>query len=309
MATVVAAVKRWVWRLVTWPLWAALVIALYYAVGAHFAHRIDTDPDFAATVDVPDGGARTVAVLAALVEREVDQHGWVANDPWIFPSSTLDDMATFQTTLLAAVNRTLADLEDLVEGDAPSPALEAAMGALAMPGDRWTFDFAQGFAPQQTSEQFYRDGVAALRRFNGELAAGETRLALDAAAATAILERLAAELDAAAAANLRHVADRGGHWLDLRVDDRFLASRGEAYAVQLLVPAMAADGEVEVGAATVERTARALASTSVLQPWLVLNGRADAQWRASHLAAQAAYIQRAARDVRALASQSTAGGA
>ncbi len=306
-----AAARRRARRLVTWPLALALLAALYYAVGGHFAQRIDADSNFAAGVDVSAGGARTAAVLAALVEREVDAHGWVANDPWFFPSAILDDMASFQTAVVATITRRLEELGGLVGDGGPSADLETARDALAAPADRWTFDLAGGLAPQRTSEQVYREGVTALRRFDAAVASGAVTLDRSAAALAAIAATFAAELDAAAAANLRHVGERGGHWLDRAVDDRFMTTRGLAYAQLVAFDGLMADFAEALATAGAAREAlgvrRALGAAAALGPWLVMNGPADGQWRASHLAAQASYVLTAGAALRSFRARLVTG--
>ncbi|MFP4126963.1 MAG: DUF2333 domain-containing protein, partial [Alphaproteobacteria bacterium] len=102
MSSAIAAVGRGLKRLVQIALALVVLVALYYAVGSHLVHRIDADPAFAEDIAVPEGGSTLVATMAALIRREVDQHGWVANDPVIFPSALLDDMAAYQQALVNA---------------------------------------------------------------------------------------------------------------------------------------------------------------------------------------------------------------
>ena len=70
------------WRLVKWLAIVILaVIVLYYPVGMLMTHEINDDPNFAPAA-VPEKSSRTVAMAAALIDREVNQTGWPANDPW-----------------------------------------------------------------------------------------------------------------------------------------------------------------------------------------------------------------------------------
>lgn len=300
MSSAVATVGRGLKRVVQLVVVLAVLVGLYYAVGGHLVHAIDADPAFAEDVAGPDGGSTLVATMAALVRREVDQHGWVANDPAVFPSHFLDDMARYQEALLAS---TRAMAERLAErADAPA-GLTAAAEALAAPGDRWTFDVPRSFSPQKTSESHYRDAADALTRFNAELAAGEVVLALDAAAAAALVTDFADTVEAAAAAGLAQVDARGGHWLDTTTDDRFQTTRGLLYARLLFLRALAADAPEAFDAAADARDAALarLERAAALGPWYVMNGPADGQWRPSHLAAQAAYASEAGAALRALA--------
>ncbi len=306
MSSAVAAVGRGLKRLVQVALALVVLVALYYAVGGHLVHTIDADPAFAEDVAVPEGGSTLVATTAALIRREVDQHGWVANDPVIFPSALLDDMAAYQVAL---VNSTRGVLDALATGE-PVPAdLAAARAALTVPPDRWTFDVAGGFRPQTATEPSYRDAADALTRFNAELAAGTAVLASDPAHIRDQLAAFAATIDAAAAANLEHVDARGGHWLDTAADDRFQATRAVLYARLLFLRALAAD-HGDLFADREDRLQAALtrlARAAGLGPWYVMNGPGDGQWRPSHLAAQAAYAGEAATALGALAEDLAAG--
>lgn len=300
MPSAIAAVGRGIKRLVQIALALVVLVALYYAVGGHLVHRIDADPAFAEDIAVPEGGSTLVATMAALIRREVDQHGWVANDPVIFPSALLDDMAAYQQALVNAIRGVL----DSLDAGAPVPAAFAdARAALAVPPDRWTFDLARGLRPQTATETAYRDAADALTRFNAALAAGTATLASDPARVRDQVAAIAASVDAAAVANLAHVDARGGHWLDTTADARFQETRAVVYARLLFLRALAADhGELFADRDDALDAALArLARAAELAPWYVVNGPADGQWRPSHLAAQAAYAREAATAVRALA--------
>ncbi|MFP4360597.1 MAG: hypothetical protein ACLFTG_07945 [Alphaproteobacteria bacterium] len=312
MSSAIAAVGRGLKRLVQIALALVVLVALYYAVGSHLVHRIDADPAFAEDIAVPEGGSTLVATMAALIRREVDQHGWVANDPVIFPSALLDDMAAYQQALVNAIRGVLDTLDADAPGDAgarASAALADARAALAVPPDRWTFDLARGVRPQTATETAYRDAADALTRFNAALAAGTATLASDPARVRDQVAALAATVDAAAVANLAHVDARGGHWLDTTADDRFQETRAVVYARLLFLRALAADhGELFADRDDALEAALArLARAAELAPWYVVNGPADGQWRPSHLAAQAAYAREAATAVRALAEDLAAG--
>lgn len=308
MSTAVAALGRGLKRVVQVIVGVVVVVALYYAVGGHLVHRIDADPAFAEELVAPAGGSALVATMAELVRREVDQHGWVANDPWIFPSSLLDDMAHYQRALIASSRATVDLLVGRLEaGEAAT--LEAASTALAAPDDLWPFDLARSFRPQKSTEQYYREAADGLARFNAELAAGTAALAGDRAAVGGIVAAFAATLEAAAAAGLEHVDERGGHWLDTTTDDRFQTTRGLVYARLVFLRALVADhAEMFRGHRDlVEGALRRLERAAGLGPWYVVNGPADGQLRPSHLAAQAAYTLEAGAALGRLADALAAG--
>jgi hypothetical protein len=306
MASAVATVGRALKRIVQIVIAVAVLVALYYAVGGHLVHTIDADPAFTDEVAVPEGGSALVATMAALIRREVDQHGWVANDPPIFPSALLDDMAAYQKALVGSTRAVLAELE---AGEPVAPELAAARAALDVPPDRWTFDLARGLRPQTATETAYREAADALTRFNAEVVAGDAALANDRSSVAELVAAFAATVDAAAGANLEHVDARGGRWLDTAVDDRFQETRALLYARLLFLRALAGDHADLLAdhAAALDAALTRLARAAGLAPWYVVNGPADGQWRPSHLAAQAAYTLEAATALRALARDLTTG--
>ena len=69
-----------------------LVFGLYYPVGMLLAHKVDDRLDYEIPAsDLPPNASRTVAMAAALIDREVNRSGWVANDPFFMPGSMLDN--------------------------------------------------------------------------------------------------------------------------------------------------------------------------------------------------------------------------
>jgi hypothetical protein len=111
-----------------------LIVLVYYVGGALWIHRIADDPDFDAQITVPDNASRTVAVLADLIDREVNQKRWVANDPPFLPAYLLDNMPAYQMAMMSAVGRFTTELRDRIArvrgSSAADPDLERAAGNL-----------------------------------------------------------------------------------------------------------------------------------------------------------------------------------
>jgi len=59
-------------------------------------HEVDDDLAYMPDIAAAPGGSRAVAMAAGLITREVDRHGWTANDPFFMPSALLDNMPNFQ---------------------------------------------------------------------------------------------------------------------------------------------------------------------------------------------------------------------
>ena len=303
-----SSVRRWLKRLVTIPALLLLAVVAYFGIGAVIVHQIDDDPTFAADVPTPDGGLRTLAAMAALLEREIDRNAWVANDPAFLPGSLLPSMAAYQIAIRDGIERMAQDLQagrSNADLDA-DPDLETALGSLAMPGDIWAFDLAVSWRPQRTSEAFYRDAVAALRRFNARVAAGNAAAGLEPLTVRAILARADEEFNLAAETALAHVERRGGHWLDRESGPLFARAKGDLDAQFVLLRALGEDVAAVGNAAGWGEFLASLERAATLQPAWVMNGRADSLLRPAHLAVQAGLILRAQRDLalvrRALAA-------
>ena len=132
---------RWLRRALIALATIVLLMVLYYVGGAIWVHKIDDDPTFAAEMVVPDSASRAVAVAADLIDREVNQNRWVANDPFFQPGYLLDNMPAYQTGIVGAVGRFTTELRDRVArvrgSSGVDPDLESAAGRINYPGDEW----------------------------------------------------------------------------------------------------------------------------------------------------------------------------
>src|SRR5579862_2331074 len=91
----------------------AAALLLYYPVGMLMISRIDDDPGFGPGT-VEDGASHAVALAAALIDREVDQHAWPASDPFFYPGWALDNMPNFETGIIYALSRFAVDMTDQI---------------------------------------------------------------------------------------------------------------------------------------------------------------------------------------------------
>src|SRR3546814_4201060 len=92
-----------------------LVFGLYYPVGMLLAHKIDDNLDYQIpATDTAKSGSRAVAMAAALIDREVNHTGWVANDPFFMPGSLLDNMPNYQLGMIHALGRFAFQMVDQI---------------------------------------------------------------------------------------------------------------------------------------------------------------------------------------------------
>ncbi|MFO1061040.1 MAG: DUF2333 family protein [Dongiaceae bacterium] len=297
--------RRWR-RPALYGLVVLLVAALvYYPVGMVVVHKIDDDPAFAPAA-VPEGGSRAVALAAALIGREVDQHGWTANDPFFLPGAMLDNMPNYQQGIIAALARFAFELTDQIGRSRGSsqadPDLQEAAGQLQLPGNKWVWDPSTSLAFTATSEQQYRKAMRALLKYNQRLAAGQATFERRADNLLATLDRIAADLGSASAALEERVEQHSGDIIDFRADDLFYNTKGRLYAYALLMRELGVDfdkvlADKDLGKVW-QQTVDNLMLAAQLQPWWVVNGAPDSQFSPSHLASQGFFLLRARTQLR-----------
>jgi len=290
--------------------WTGLVVLagllLYYPIGMAVIHVIDDDIGFEVPAAMQsDGGSRAVAMSAALIDREVNQHRWVANDPFFLPGAALDNMPNFQQGIISALARFAFEMTDQigrVRGTSQTdPDLQKAAGELQYPGDVWVFDFSTSLAPTVTSEARYRAAARSLLAYNERLANGAAVFEQRADNLLATLDRFALDLGASSATIENHLAG-GGRFIDTRADDIFYGVKGQVYAYYLLLRALRYDYAGVIAERKLDNvwddTLDSLRDAVTLQPWVVVNGAPDAQLLPSHLAAQGFYLLRARAKLR-----------
>ena len=179
------------------------------------------------------------------------------------------------------------------------------MGLLRYPGTIWMFDFRTSWAPTASSEQQYRQAVAALRSYNQRLSQGQAVFETRADNLLGTLDRIAADIGSSSAA-LDHQIRAAGIWPDFAADNVFYATKGRLYAYYLLMRALEVDfanviRERQLGSAW-SQTVESFREAVALQPWVVVNGAPDAQFMPSHLASQGFFLLRARTQLREISN-------
>jgi hypothetical protein len=268
-------------------------------------HQIDDDIDFGLESSAPEGGSQAVAIAADLIDREINTHRWVANDPFFMPGSLLDNMPNFQQGIVAALSRFGLELADQIARTRGSSQidrdLDLASGLLKYPGTIWIFDFRTSFAPTASSESQYRRAMTALRDYNQRLAAGQAVFEIRSDNLLATFERIAADLGSSSAALDQHL-EAGGFWPDFSADDLFYHNKGRLYAYFLLLRGLEADFARVIDERDLDGPWRQMLASfraaAKLQPWVVINGAPDSQLLPSHLASQGFFLLRARTQLR-----------
>lgn len=280
-----------------------LAILLYYPVGAWRFHVIDDDVNFVPAYQ--NGQSLSVAIAAALIHREVDVHGWVANKPFFMPAAILDDMPNYQIGIIAATARFAQSMNEAKQGESEpataDAALDRAADLLRYAPDIWHFDQTSPWNTVPSSDKQYRNGGWSLEHYNHRLITGEIALPQGAGSLRHLTERAAEDLEATAA-RLSHPIGPRGDW---RSDKAFWQAKGHAYAQFLILRGLAADyadllaerGQTEAWSRMLVELQHAAAP----RPWFVTNGSDDALLLPNHLANEGFHLLRAHAELMRIA--------
>lgn len=283
-----------------------IFLILYYLGGAWWINTIDDDADFRpAANDQVTGGSAAVAMMAALIDREVNQNSWTANDPFFVPSVWLDNMPNYQQGIMSALARFGFELQDQLGRTRGSsqvdPDLQIVSGLLQYPGDTWYMDLSSSLLPVASAESQYRKARRSLLNYNTRLAKGEATFERRGDNLMATLDRIALDLGSSSAALAKQV-NKTSYIIDTQADDTFYNVKGQVYAYYLLLTALSVDfekliAERELNSAWAQML-ESMRKAALLQPTFVVNGAPDSQLMPSHLAAQGFYLLRARTQLR-----------
>lgn len=282
------------------------LLLLYYPVGMAIMHTIDDDPAFFADRPVAEARSRAVAAAAALVDRELNQNGWTANDPFFLPSAALDNMPNFQQGIVAALARFAVEARDQLGRTRGSSQvdrdLERAASLLQYAGDVWVWDPSVSWLPTASSEAQYDAARSALESYNQRLEQGTAVFDRRADNLIATLERIAADLGSASAKIDDRIAEDAPILFDFVSDDIFYRNKGLLYGYHVLLRELGRDYQIVLSERRLEGAWRQMLHSfeeaATLQPFVVVNGAPSSQVLPSHLASQGFFLLRARVQVR-----------
>ena len=299
---------------VLWRLAVALllVVMLYYPIGMLIVHKLDDDPDLvpSAANTAPEGGSHAVAYADTLIDREVNQNAWTANDPFFMPGFMLDNMPNFQQGIISSLARFGFELTDQIGRSRGSseadPDLQRAAGLLQYPGNVWIWNPSVSLAPRASSESQYREARLRLLNFNNRLARGEANYEIRADNLLATLERFAADLGSSSALIDRHLAESAGSFFDTEADDVFYLTKGKLYGYYMVLQGLEKDFAPVIAERNLQKPWSEMVGSfrkaAMLDPWVVMNGAPDAQFQPNHLAMQGFYLLRARTQLREISN-------
>ncbi|MDP1626048.1 DUF2333 family protein [Parvibaculum sp.] len=300
-------------RGILWRAAAAIVIVilLYYPIGMLIVHTVDDDPDFApSAADLQPGGSEAVAYAVALIDREVNENAWTANDPFFMPGFMLDNMPNFQQGIMSALARFGFELTDQLgrtRGSSEADSdLQRAAGLLQYPGNVWIWNPSVSLAPRASSESQYREARRRLMNYNTRLAAGSANYDIRADNLLATIERFAADLGSSSALIDRHLTEDAGSLFDSGADDVFYLTKGKLYGYYMILKGLGTDFAPIIKERNLQKPwnemVESFRKAALLDPWVVMNGAPDAQFQPNHLAMQGFYLLRARTQLREISN-------
>lgn len=288
-----------------------ILVLLYYPIGMLVVHKVDDDIDFApSAADTAEGGSMAVAYAAGLVDREVNQNNWTANDPFFQPGVMLDNMPNFQQGIMSALARFGFELTDQLgrtRGSSEAdPDLQRAAGLLQYPGNVWIWNPSVSLAPRASSESQYRDARERLLAYNARLAKGKANYDIRADNLLATIERFAADIGSSSALIDRHLNEEAGSFFDAEADDIFYFTKGKLYGYYMVLQGLGTDFEPIIKERNLQKPwnemMESFRKAALLDPWVVMNGDPDAQFQPNHLATQGFYLLRARTQLREISN-------
>ena len=252
-----------------------------------------------------------VAVTADLVDFNVNQTAWItsklAYKSGLFglawdATPFLDNKASFQRGVHQAIKRTAVELYDTLGRargtSAADPDLERARGSLQYRDDVWYISLGGGWFPRPiaTTPSSFRDGLAALRKFNDRLSKCQATFDARADNLTTFMDRIAKDIGSTTA-QLKERAESSNYgWFDTRADNLYWQSYGELYAYLGILKAANVDFAATINSRQLTKIWNDMEdqvrSALKIQPFIVSNGSEDGWIMPTHLTTMGFYILR-----------------
>ena len=286
----------------------AVMLLVYYPIGMIIVHEINDDPSFAPGLyDIP-GGSKSVAISAALIDREVNRNHFTPHDPFFYPGSVLKRMPAFQRGIIAGVSRFAIELADQIgrtRGSSQMDAdLEKAAGLLKYSPTVWIFDFSTSLLPTASSEKQYNGALDALVRYNQRLARGGATFDKRADNLMETLNRIASDLGSASATIDGQIKVGSVKWIDTDAGETYYFVKGRLYSSYMIVKALGEDYADVLKEKNLQGAWKQTLETfeEAIRPnhFIVFNSNPEAQFLPNHLAVMGFYLQRSRTQLREL---------
>jgi hypothetical protein len=263
-------------------------------------HRIGDDTRFTTTLLPESRQSRAIAILADVIDREINTYRWTLHDPFFMPSSALDDMPNFQRGIRNGAVLLVSEVRDHIARPRGSSTvdldLQEAATRLQATGGHWVWNPRVSLVPQSSAVIQYREAIRRLRSYNERLEQDRAVYERRAEALQAFIARLNADLRAASAEIADRIVRDGNRFFDSRSDDIFYATKGRLYVLYLVLREVGADYRAVIEERRLTPAWRemlaSLEHAARLDPLFVRNGRADSMLMPSHFAGQGFFMLR-----------------
>lgn len=278
-------------------------VFFYYLIGMVIVENINDDRNYAADrMADPTIGSYAVEMSIAMVDREVNHHAWISNDPWFKPGALLDNMAHYQKGVMSANAIFAIELKDQLSRTRGSSQVddnlrEVASGINYAP-DRWYWDPSVSiFLFVAPAEKQYNSALTNLKKYNERLGKGEATFERRSDNLLSTLDKFSLDIGASSDFISRKIYNGIGCVLDTKADDLFYDVKGRSYAYWLLLKGLRADfnkviTDKDIGSSW-DLLEQSLAALIDLDPMIVSNCDADGFLFQNHIAAQGFYLLRA----------------
>jgi hypothetical protein len=292
-----------------WKAWAAIafvaLLPVYYSVGAISTHRINDNLNFKAD-DAGPGTSKTIAVIAGLIDREVNETAWSPNTQPFQPAALLrygGNMVNFQSGMIKALSTLTLEIDSQIGRtrgtSAADPDLGKARQGLSRQPDTWWVD---SFWLTSSADEEYRRSMKALRDYNVRVGNGTAVFDVRVDNLQAVLNRSALDIGSSSDALEKQMAAGRKVLIDRRADKLFYFVKGQSYAYFMTLRALREDFKDVIGERRVgplyEAMLADLATAASLQPLIVQNGSPEAMLMPNHLATEGFYLLRARAKLR-----------
>ena len=142
--------------------WKSLVVVLpclvvlYYGLGSIVCEKIDKNLQTSFSKD--ENNNAVIETMSSLIAREIDEHMYTPNLPFLFPAYILDNMPAYQSGIIASLSGVLHEIS-LQSAD---ENLKKADAYLSYPSDVWLFSKTKDFKLAPSSTTQYRKAKQAL---------------------------------------------------------------------------------------------------------------------------------------------------
>ena len=261
-----------------------LGILLLFPFFILISEKIDDNPDFSGE-KIAKNQMQSIQTAQALIDREVVTYGWKANLPFIFPSSFLDNMPSFQIGIIEA----LATFTDSYSHE----KLQRSSEMLSYPVDIWYLNFSSYFKPVKPTQSVYKKAMALLLSYNEDLKNG-LQPPLTASDLNNVIHRIKEDLRHCVFKIDEKLSRDEYHLIDFSADNIFYQTKGKLYANALLLRDLKKDY-----AHLIETPEMEIAFNDVIDslikafqynPRIIFNGKVDSFLIPSHLAVQGFYV-------------------